>query len=99
MTETTTTVSVPADSHVPGEGPQGLVGPEFGKAAPTGLFIVVALAVVVISIGWAFHRRFSRFNRRRMFADEHGIDVFDSAAVDKAMAEEGLLDQRKSGIF
>lgn len=96
---TTTSVAVPGDSHVPGEGPQGPVGPEFGKAAPIGLLIVVALAVVVIAIGWAFHRRFSRFNRRRLFAEANEIDVFDEKAIDEAMAAQGLKDQRKSGIF
>nr|VDG62825.1 Uncharacterised protein [Streptococcus thermophilus] len=79
--------------------PDAPVGPEFGKAEPIGAFIVLALAVVILLIGWAFHRRYSRFNRRKAFAEARGIDVFDEAAVDKAMEEEGLLDRRKKSIF
>lgn len=71
------------------------VGPEFGKAEPIGLFIVVALAVVVLFIGWAFYRRYTRFNRRRAFAEANGIDVFDHEAIDRAMEEQGVLDRRK----
>ncbi|SDL62260.1 hypothetical protein SAMN04488535_0193 [Corynebacterium mycetoides] len=76
--------------------PQTPVGPEFGKASPIGMLIIVALAVVVLSLGYAFHRRLSRFNRRRMFAETHGIDPFDQEAVDKAMAEAGVSDRRRT---
>lgn len=74
--------------------PETPVGPEFGKASPIGMLIIVALAVVILSLGFAFHRRLSRFNRRRLFAERHGIDPFDHEAVDKAMDEAGLLDRR-----
>lgn len=77
----------------------GPVGPEFGKAEPIGAFIVLALGVIVLLLGWAFFRRYSRFNRRRMFAESRGLDVFDTEAVDRAMAEEGLLDRRKKTFF
>ncbi|MDY5785774.1 MULTISPECIES: hypothetical protein [unclassified Corynebacterium] len=79
--------------------PQTPVGPEFGKASPIGLLLLVFLAVVVLSLGFAFHRRFSRFNRRRMFAEAHGIDPFDRAAVDKAMEEAGVLDRHRKSVF
>lgn len=75
------------------------VGPEFGKAEPIGALIVVCLMVVILLIGWAFHRRYSRFLRRKRFAEERGLDVFDEKAVDDAMAAEGLLDRRKKTFF
>ncbi|MBZ8176955.1 hypothetical protein GP475_04250 [Corynebacterium poyangense] len=77
----------------------GPLGPEFGKASPIGLLILVLLAVAVLYIGWAFHRRFSRMNRRRLFAEQHGIDLFDEDALDKAMEEAGVLDQRRKPWF
>lgn len=70
-------------------------GSEFGKAAPIGWFILIVLVLVIFYLGWAFHRRFSRLNRRRVFAETHGIDLFDEETLDKAMAEAGVLDQRK----
>lgn len=73
----------------------GPLGPEFGKASPIGLLILAGMAVVVLYLGWAFHRRFSRMNRRRIFAEEHGIDLFDEETLDKAMAEAGVLDRRR----
>ncbi|MHA2788546.1 hypothetical protein ACXZ66_05295 [Corynebacterium sp. S7] len=72
----------------------GPLGPEFGKASPIGMLVVVALLVAILTLGWFFHRRYSRFNRRRMFAEAHGLDVFDTEAVDKAMEEAGVLDRR-----
>ena len=77
----------------------GPLGPEFGKASPIGLLVLAVLGVAVISLGWAFHRRFSRYNRRRAFAEAHGLDPFDQEAVDKAMDEAGLLDRRKKSWF
>ena len=61
--------------------------------------VLVVLAVVVRFIGWSFHRRYSRYNRRRAFAEAHGLDPFDQEAVDKAMEEAGLLDRRKQSWF
>ncbi|MBP3948062.1 hypothetical protein [Corynebacterium sp. Marseille-P3884] len=75
------------------------VGPEFGKAEPIGALIVVSMMVVILLLGWAFHRRHSRFNRRKRFAEERGLDVFDEKAVDEAMEAEGLLDRRKKSFF
>ncbi|QPK83901.1 hypothetical protein G7Y29_03665 [Corynebacterium qintianiae] len=75
--------------------PQTPVGPEFGKASPIGMLIIVALAVLILSLGFAFHRRLSRFNRRKIFAEAHGIDPFDQKAIDKAMAEAGILDRSR----
>lgn len=75
------------------------VGPEFGKAEPIGAFIVVAMMAVILLLGWAFHRRYSRFNRRKKFAEDRGLDVFDEKAIDEAMEAEGLLDRRKKTFF
>ena len=80
----------------PGETP---VGPDFGKASPIGLLLLVVLAIVVLFIGWAFHRRFSRFKRRQAFAEARGIDPFDEKAIDEAMEKAGVKDQRKKNAF
>lgn len=78
------------------QGPtDGPVGPEFGKASPIGLLVLVLLGVGVLTLGWAFYRRFNRFRRRAMFAEANGLDVFDTEALDKAMEEAGVLDRRK----
>lgn len=83
-------------AQAPGETP---VGPDFGKASPIGLLLLVILGVVVLFIGWSFHRRFSRFKRRQAFAEAHGIDPFDEKAIDAAMEKAGLKDQRKKSAF
>lgn len=83
-------------AQAPGDTP---VGPDFGKASPIGLLLLVILGVVVLFIGWSFHRRFSRFKRRQAFAEAHGIDPFDDQAVDEAMEKAGLKDQRNKSAF
>lgn len=65
----------------------GPLGADFGKASPVGLLIIVALLVIILALGWDLSRRAKRMSRRRAFAEEHDMDPFDSAAVDKAMAE------------
>ncbi|MDO4927571.1 MAG: hypothetical protein Q3976_00670 [Corynebacterium sp.] len=77
----------------------GPVGSEFGKASPFGWLVIVALMACVLYIGWAFHRRYTRMNRRRTFAEEHGLDPFDNEAIDTAMAEAGILDRTKKHWF
>ena len=77
----------------------GPVGPEFGKASPIGLLILALMGVAVLFAGWNFHRRYSRFRRRTMFAQENGIDPFDQDAVDSALKEAGLYDYRKKSKF
>lgn len=83
-------------AQAPAETP---VGPDFGKASPVGLLIIVVLAAAILTLGYAFHRRFSRFRRRQQFAQAHGIDPFDTQAVDKAMQEAGVYDRSKKRIF
>lgn len=91
------------DVNVLAQGTEGAeggpMGPEFGKASPIGLLILAILGVAVLVAGWNFHRRFSRFRRRTMFAEDHGIDPFDEEAVDAALKEAGLYDNRKKSIF
>ena len=70
-------------------------GPDFGKASPIGLLLIVVLLVVVLFIGFRFHRRYSRFQRRRAFAEMHGLDPFDEQGIDEAMAAAGVLDRRQ----
>lgn len=71
-------------------GPQG---PDFGKASPVGLLVIVALLVVVLTIGFLFNRRMKNMTRRREYAEKHGMDPFDIDAIDAAMAaDEGLTD-------
>ena len=78
------------------QGPtDGPVGPEFGKAAPIGLLVIVLLLVAVLALGWAFYRRHRTFRRRQLFAEAHGIDVFEAEAVDAAMREAGVWDRRQ----
>ena len=73
----------------------GPEGSEYRKASPLGWLVIVALLAVVLVLGWAFHRRYSRMNRRTMFAEAHGIDPFDEKALDAAMEEAGVSDKRK----
>ncbi len=73
----------------------GPLGPEFGKASPIGLFVLVVLAVAVLTLGWLFARRFQRMNRRQVFAKNNGIDPFDQEEIDKQMAAQGILDRNK----
>lgn len=77
----------------------GPVGPEFGKASPIGLLVLALMGVAVLLAGWFFHRRFSRFRRRAMFAQDHGIDPFDQEALDAAMKEAGVFDNSRKTFF
>lgn len=89
-----------ASSYVLAQAPaETPVGPDFGKASPVGLLIIVVLAVAILALGFAFHRRFSRFRRRQQFAQAHGIDPFDTQALNQAMQEAGVLDRSKKHIF
>ena len=77
----------------------GPLGPEFGKASPIGLLVLVLLLVAVLYIGWAVTRRIKRLQRRQHFAEANGLDVFDVEAIDKAMEEQGLSDPVKKRFF
>lgn len=68
------------------QNPTGPRGADFGKASPVGLLIIVVLLIVILALGWDLSRRAKRMAARRKFAEAHGMDPFDSAAVDKAMA-------------
>ncbi|MDK8828578.1 MULTISPECIES: hypothetical protein [Corynebacterium] len=68
------------------QNPTGPRGADFGKASPIGLLIIVVLLIVILALGWDLSRRAKRMAARRKFAEAHGMDPFDSEAVDKAMA-------------
>ncbi|WP_312976541.1 hypothetical protein [Corynebacterium sp.] len=65
-------------------GPQG---PEFGKAAPVGLLVIIGLLVVILALGYFFNRRMRKMHKRRDFAEAHGLDPFDIDTIDRRMAE------------
>lgn len=78
------------------QAPSGPLGPDFGKASPIGLLVGLLMLAFVFYLGWAFNRRARRMARRRCFAEEHGLDVFDHEGIDKAMKAEGLyVDEKK----
>lgn len=70
----------------------GPKGEEFGKASPIGLFVILGLLFVVIVLGFLMNKRLRRMERRRAFAEERGIDVFDTEKLEAAMRAEGFAD-------
>ncbi|MGP9724565.1 hypothetical protein ACT3SZ_11185 [Corynebacterium sp. AOP40-9SA-29] len=84
----TSTVSLVAQEQV-NRGPQG---PEFGKAAPVGLLVIVGLLVVILALGYLFNRRMRKMHKRRDFAEANGIDPFDIDTIDRRMAQEDAAD-------
>ena len=77
----------------------GPLGPEFGKASPVGLFVIVLLLVMVLYIAYALTRRMRRMNRRRAFAEAAGLDPFDQQGIDQAMKEAGIADVDRARWF
>lgn len=77
----------------------GPLGPEFGKASPVGLLILITLLVVVIILGRSATKRIKNLNRRRAFAEREGIDVFDAEEIDRRMAEKGIQDVNANSRF
>jgi len=90
------TTTVIAQGPTPNTGPRG---EEFGKASPVGLFVILGLLFVVIVIGFGMNRRLRRLERRRAFAEQHGIDVFDEERLNKAMEESGYEEYAKGGAM
>lgn len=87
-------IEVLAQGPQPNTGPRG---PEFGKAAPVGLLVILLLLAAVLLIGLAMNKRVRRLERRRAFAEEHGIDLFDKDLLERRMAEEGFKDSAGDG--
>ncbi len=77
----------------------GPLGPEFGKASPVGLLILIGLLVVVIILGRSATKRIKNLNRRRAFAEQEGIDVFNTEEIDRRMAEKGVQDVNAHSRF
>ncbi|MGV0868578.1 hypothetical protein [Corynebacterium kalidii] len=84
----TSAVSLVAQEQI-NRGPQG---PEFGKAAPVGLLVIVGLLVVILALGYLFNRRMKKMQARRTFAEDHGIDPFDIDTIDRRMADAEAAD-------
>ena len=78
---------------------EGPMGPEFGKAAPIGLFVILGLLVVVLTLGFLMNKRIRRMERRRAFADARGIDLFDKEKLEAAMAAEGYDETTRDGVM
>lgn len=78
---------------------EGPMGPEFGKAAPIGLFVILGLLVVVLTLGFLMNKRIRRMERRRAFADARGIDLFDKEKLEAAMAAEGYDETARDGVM
>lgn len=76
----------------------GPLGPEFGKASPIGLLIILVLLVVVIALGISANRRVRRVQQRRMVAEQEGIDPFDVETLDRRIKERGLDKTRRGKI-
>ncbi|MEJ6547945.1 hypothetical protein PQI66_00115 [Corynebacterium sp. USCH3] len=89
----TTTVSLVAQEQVH-RGPQG---PEFGKAAPVGLFVIIGLLVVILALGYFFNRRMRTMHQRRDFAEAHGLDPFDIDTIDRRMAQADATGEDGTG--
>ena len=81
------------------QGQGGPLGPEFGKASPVGLLILISLLVVVIILGRSVTKRIKNLNIRRTFAEEEGIDVFDSEELNRRMADKGIHTVEAKSIF
>lgn len=75
------------------------IGSEFGKASPVGLFVIVVLLAAVLYLGWSVNVRIKDMARRRQFAEDHGLDVFDLEAIEAAMKAEGVAPVRKPRKF
>ncbi len=54
-------------------------GPDFGKASPVGLFIVVLLLIAVFALVWSMNRHLKK--ARAHFAAEDAAPATDTAAV------------------
>lgn len=74
-------------------------GEEFGKAAPIGLFVILGLLLVVLLIGFNMNKRIRVLERRRAFAEQHGIDLFDHERLEAAMKAAGYDETAKTGTM
>lgn len=68
------------------------MGPDFGKASPLGMFVIVVLLAIVVYLGYCLSRRVKTQARRRAFAEANGLDPFDLPAIDAAMKAAGVAD-------
>lgn len=79
------------------QNPVGPRGADFGKASPVGWLVIIGMLLVVLIAGWDLARRLKRIRTRRAFAERHGMDPFDIAAIDEAMVAEARGEARGAG--
>ncbi|MDO5731514.1 hypothetical protein [Corynebacterium sphenisci] len=79
------------------QNPVGPRGADFGKASPVGWLVIIGMLLVVLIAGWDLARRLKRIRTRRAFAERHGMDPFDIAAIDEAMVAEARGESRGAG--
>ncbi|WP_075692596.1 hypothetical protein [Corynebacterium sphenisci] len=79
------------------QNPVGPRGADFGKASPVGWLVIIGMLLVVLIAGWDLARRLKRIRTRRAFAERHGMDPFDIAAIDEAMVAEARGEFQGAG--
>ncbi len=68
------------------DGPNN-TGPDFGKASPVGLLIMVLLMVAVFALVWSMNRHLRKV--REHFADTAGQSTTEGAADQTSAADRG----------
>jgi hypothetical protein len=66
------------------ENPPRNTGPDFGKASPVGLLIVVLLLIVTFALVWSMNRHLKRLPERFDRAHPEPDQVADDGTVDDA---------------
>ena len=65
-------------------------GPDFGKASPVGLVIVVLLLVAVLLLGWSMNRQLKKVPKSFDESEtEANADVVTDAGTEKSAGESG----------
>jgi len=68
-------------------------GPEFGKASPVGLLIVVVLLICVFILVWSMNRHLKRlpdtFDRQPSTPEQAADDATVTAVVEEATEKDG----------
>lgn len=86
----TTAVSVLAD-------PPKNSGPDFGKASPVGLLVIVLLLIGVFILGWSMNRHLKKLPKSFDAEPEAVTEIEDAAGESQADAESGKPTRESSG--
>lgn len=78
--------------------PSGPQGPEFGKAAPIGLLVIVVLLVAVVFLAYSANRHYRNVRERVAIAEEYGLDPFDNEAIERIRAERSVYPKEDSAL-